>query len=176
MSRNMERVTEEKFHAIFCPLFQRAPWHFISTNSILACFLIIFLKVSSFIPLVRQQGVYMSDCHLTGIRAPKKPSTYLEYGTNQMCLQDFVFHMLRSLSPHSCQFGSWGIYPFSSLRLMPFMHLLASAAPGLTLSAFSKVFGRALRVHSHFWFCIWFPNPLVHYQTESGFLGSLPCI
>lgn len=106
MSRNMERVTEEKFHAIFCPLFQRAPWHFICTNSILACFLIIFLKVSSFIPLVRQQGVYMSDCHLTGIRAPKKPSTYLEYGTNQMCLQDFVFHMLRSLSPHSCQFGS----------------------------------------------------------------------
>lgn len=34
----------------------------------------------------------MSDCHLTCIQAPKKPSTYLEYGTNQMCQQDFVFY------------------------------------------------------------------------------------
>lgn len=62
-------------------------------------FFIIFFKVSYFIPLVRQQGIYMSDCHLTCIQAPKKPSTYLEYGTNQMCLQDFVFHRLPASAP-----------------------------------------------------------------------------
>lgn len=80
---------------------------------------------------------------------------------------------LRSFSPHSCKFGTWGINPFSPVRLLPFIHLLASAVPGLTLSAFSKGFGRTLRVHSHFCLCIWFPNPLFHYQTESRFLGAL---
>lgn len=48
----MERVAEEKFCAIFCPLFQRVLQHFICTNSILALFYHIF---KSFIPLVRQQ-------------------------------------------------------------------------------------------------------------------------
>lgn len=52
MSRNMERVAEEKFCAIFCPLFQIVLQHFICTNSILALFYHIF---KSFIPLVRQQ-------------------------------------------------------------------------------------------------------------------------
>lgn len=157
MSRNMGRVAEEKFCAIFCPLFQRVLWHFICTNSMLAHFFIIFFKVSCFIPLVRQQGVSMPDCHLTAIQAPKKAKYIFGLWNKSDVPAGFCIPhatSLRSLSPHSCQFGSWGIYPFSSLRLMPFIHPLAPAVPALTLSAFPKVFGRTLRFHSHFWFCM----------------------